>query len=135
MKNIKVAGALFDFAAYLTTLKDPVTFGAEHEAGPAVELLTAFAQRRGLETKDADVLHWNEEGIKPALDVIRKALEDKSYYIGWQANIAMAFKDEFSRTIGDEFDAQFGPDHANTIHLIANQAADNFLDLLMREPG
>lgn len=65
--------------------------------------------------------------ISKAIEVLQKELnKDKfegSYYYSWQANIAMAFKDEFNRT----------PEvFKNDIHNIANQAAKNFLDLLIK---
>jgi len=69
-------------------------------------------------------------GVKNEMDVIRKALrEDAGYYIAWQANIAMAFKDEY-----DEF-YKFGNGRVDKseIHDIANNAAKNFLDLLIKE--
>lgn len=64
--------------------------------------------------------------VKEAVEVLVEALKtDESYRIGWQANIAMAFKDEFTRT---------NPDLKSTseyeLHIIANQASNNFLNLL-----
>lgn len=67
--------------------------------------------------------------ILKAIDVLIAALkEDKSegsYYYSWQANIAMAFKDEFDSKVNE----YSGPE----IHEIANQAAKNFLDMLCRK--
>lgn len=64
--------------------------------------------------------------IPDALAVIVKQLrEDKGYYIAWQSNIAMAFQDAMTNA-GYRF-----PD----LHKLANQAADNFLDNLMRKPA
>jgi hypothetical protein len=69
-------------------------------------------------------------GIKKEVDVLRKALkEDEGYYISWQANIAMAFKDEYDK-IMNELNTQYNHD---IIHLIANRAAKNFLNLLIKE--
>lgn len=71
-----------------------------------------------------------ENDLPNAIKVLQKYLsEDKSegsYYYVWQCNIAMAFKDEFSRKIGG------GLDLDNNVHEIANQAAKNFLDLLIK---
>lgn len=64
---------------------------------------------------------------KEAMDVVTKALrEDPGYYIGWQANIAMAFIDEYKRRLGMERTTEI-------LHEIANQAAKNFLDLLKKD--
>jgi len=61
---------------------------------------------------------------KQAVEKLCKELkEDEGYYIVWKANIAMAFKDEFYRTYPENELAE--------IHNIANNAADNFLKLLM----
>ena len=61
--------------------------------------------------------------IPDALAVIVKQLqEDKGYYSAWKSNIAMAFQDAMTRA-GYRF-----PD----LHKLANQAADDFLDNLMR---
>lgn len=62
--------------------------------------------------------------IKNALEVIAEALRtDEGYRIGWQANIAMAFKDEYARN-------RLKYKTKQDIHNIANTAADNFLNLL-----
>ena len=52
-------------------------------------------------------------------------INDKSYRISWEANIAMAFKDAF------DF---LGYKHDNEVlHEVANKAAANFLDQLIRK--
>ncbi len=61
--------------------------------------------------------------IKDSIAVLVKALkEDDGYYMGWQANIAMAFFDECGKTILND---------KRHILDIANQAAKNFLDMLI----
>lgn len=72
---------------------------------------------------------FNKNSIKHAVKIIVNALKtDESYRIGWQANIAMAFKDEFTKT---------NPDLKSTsdyeLHIIANQASNNFLNLLCED--
>lgn len=67
--------------------------------------------------------------LSKAVQTLITALKtDESYRIGWQANIAMAFKDEFCRT---------NPDLKNIsdyeLHIIANKASDNFLNLLCED--
>jgi len=58
-----------------------------------------------------------------AYDIIAKGLrEDRGLYYSYQANLAMAFKDECSR-MGYKF-----PD----LHIIANEAAKNFLDMWIK---
>ena len=53
-----ISGALFDFAGYLTTLDESVTFGSFENASPMVEHLQAWAKKRELSLDDADVQHW-----------------------------------------------------------------------------
>ena len=66
-----------------------------------------------------------------AIKVLQKHLsEDKSegsYYYSWQANIAMAFKDEMARYMPLDVKG------TEEVHQIANRAAKNFLDLLIKE--
>lgn len=69
-----------------------------------------------------------ENKLKEAVEVLCKALkEDNDYYRSWSSNIAMSFKDEFRRLIGDLVD----PDEEQ-IHVVANNAADNFLKELIK---
>lgn len=56
--------------------------------------------------------------------VIRELRKDSGYFYGWQANIAMAFQDECDRE-----KINIAPQR---LHLIANQAAINFLKMLTR---
>jgi len=63
--------------------------------------------------------------VKNSVNCITDAMKnDEQYYIAWQANIAMSFKDEMSRN-GYEIDEK--------IHLIANDAAKNFLNILIKQ--
>ena len=57
--------------------------------------------------------------------LIKALKEDKDYYYGWQANIAMAFYDEYRR-------CEKKYKNRKDIHRIANNAAKNFLNTLMR---
>lgn len=64
--------------------------------------------------------------IQEAVKVLVKNLkEDKDYRMTWQANIAMSFFDQYENISGPMDSSQ-----RNTIHTIANKAADNFLDTL-----
>ncbi len=51
--------------------------------------------------------------------------EDESYRRSWKDNIAMAFKDEYRRR------PRIVPTNED-VHSIANNAADNFLNLLIK---
>jgi len=57
---------------------------------------------------------------------LKKTLKkDKGFYFSWQSNIAMAFYDEYRRT-GNNLP------HKKVIQ-VANKAAKNFLNLLIKE--
>jgi len=75
----------------------------------------------------------NRPTIPEAITVITDAMnEDKSegsYYYSWQANIAMAFQDEYNRS-KEKVDFL---DDLN-IHAISNNAAKNFLNMLCAKP-
>lgn len=68
---------------------------------------------------------------KQAMDTLTHALKtDEGYYEAWKANIAMAFKDECDRAFNYDKDGQ--PEKLKLVtHSIANNAAKNFLDLLI----
>lgn len=55
-----IAGALFDFAGYLTTLPlaSAITASEAHEASPMVDALKAWSATRNLPLEDADVIGW-----------------------------------------------------------------------------
>lgn len=60
--------------------------------------------------------------IQDAVGVLRKELKaDPDYYYTWQANIAMAFFDEWREDT-----------EKTDIHTLANKGAKRFLDLLCR---
>ena len=62
-----IAGALFDFLGYLTTLpaQEAVTFSECHEASSAVEHLEKWAEKRSLSLDEADVLGWDTAKAEP----------------------------------------------------------------------
>lgn len=67
--------------------------------------------------------------LKDAVQVLVEALQkNEGYRIGWQANIAMAFKDEFYR-----INSKLKDTSDYELHLIANKASNNFLDLLCND--
>ncbi len=61
-------------------------------------------------------------------ELIKRLNKDREYRYGWQANIAMAFKDEYDRN-------KKKYKNREDIHKIANQAARNFLNTLTAEKG
>ena len=70
------------------------------------------------------------EEISNAIKVLSDALNsDHQYFYSWQANIAMAFQDEFNRELRENSDVL----SKETLHRISNMAAVNFLALLSRE--
>jgi len=66
----------------------------------------------------------HKNSVEHAIKIVQNALRtDEGYRIGWQANIAMAFKDEYSRN-------RLKYKTKQDIHNIANTAADDFLNIL-----
>ena len=56
-----IAGALFDFAGYLTTRSQAVTFSASHDPLPAVTLVVEFLKLRGISTNcKPEVVAWDK---------------------------------------------------------------------------
>jgi len=63
--------------------------------------------------------------ISDAVETLVKALEkDENFYYSYQANIAMAFQDEYHRST-----KRYKNRHE--VHRIANNAAKHFLNLFM----
>lgn len=60
---VVIAGALFDFAGFLTTRDKVITLGASEEAGAAVEAIEEWAAARGLSLDEAAVGGWRELGV------------------------------------------------------------------------
>lgn len=81
-------------------------------------------------TKAGETLmrHINTD-VPHACGVVFKALrEDPDYYQAWQANIAMAFVDHYTWAVKNE---ELWPT-ASDVRRIANEAAKNFLNLLIK---
>jgi len=65
--------------------------------------------------------------VSNAVKILSTALKnDEDYYYSYQGNIAMAFKDEYDRN-----NKKYK--NRKDIHDIANQAAINFLNLLISQ--
>jgi hypothetical protein len=60
VKNI-VAGALYDFLGYLSTRDAEIKMGADHDSYRVLDLLEEWAELRGLDLSNAEVLNWQEE--------------------------------------------------------------------------
>jgi len=71
----------------------------------------------------------NTELQKAMKIVIKELKKDECYYIGWKANIAMAFYDEVTNYPVLCCDRNT---HKELIHTACNKAADNFLKLLIK---
>lgn len=59
--------------------------------------------------------------------LIKALKEDEGYYYCWQANIAMAFYDEYRRVFPKDEDTH------NTILEVSNDAAKHFLNMLIKD--
>ena len=73
-----------------------------------------------------------KEAVKTLCEALREDKSEGSYYYSWQANIAMAFQDEFNTWVR-ALPHNVTPTQ-NQLHSISNAAAKNFLDLLTRIP-
>ena len=91
-----ITGALFDFAAHLTTGNASITVGREHEVPPLIEALSEWAGQRALDLENNPAVQdWQEHvGVPAARTVMRKAFEkDHGFYIGYHANVSCLLHD------------------------------------------
>ncbi len=75
LENI-IAGALYDFAGFLTTLNDPVTLGSAEPADRMVVLLSAFARIRDLSLSEPYVEDWNQWLYQGHEHIARRGVDD-----------------------------------------------------------
>ena len=68
-----------------------------------------------------------KKAIKILIEELRK---DKDFYYGWQSNIAMAFKDKYYNYKKKKKKRWLNQED---LHKIANEAAKDFLNLLIRK--
>lgn len=62
----RIAGALYGFLGYLTTLEEPITLGAAHEAPVGLSALTGYAEQSGLDIDvKAPIFPGDEPGECP----------------------------------------------------------------------
>ena len=62
--------------------------------------------------------------ISEALDVLREAMEDEDYRLGWVANIAMSVYDEITGSKAK---------NKKQLREACNKGADNFLNILLKQ--
>jgi len=55
-----VAGALFDFAGYMTTRDKSIKVGAKENPSPVLDQLKSWSRNRHLNLDDADVEKWTK---------------------------------------------------------------------------
>lgn len=60
----RIAGALYQFMGYLTTLENPITLGATHDSGEALALLAEWAHENGV-SLEAPIFPGDEPGPCP----------------------------------------------------------------------
>lgn len=91
-----IAGAIYDFAARLTTRAKPITLGTAHDAAPAAEACQEFLKLRGCDVGEPMVKDWQEHlGTSRAFADLRAAMQaDPGYAWSWHCNIAVASQDE-----------------------------------------
>ncbi len=67
----RALGAVYDFAAWLTTRREPVTIGETHDAAIVAELVREFASRRGMaDLADIPVIEWDQPSLRPQPDEV-----------------------------------------------------------------
>ena len=55
-----IRGAIFDFAAYLTTMDDEYTVGSHHNSARMADEVKLFLAKRNMDGDDANVLGWQD---------------------------------------------------------------------------
>lgn len=108
------------------TLKNSNTWGVDIP----YEELKALIREYYDEGSDTVATH----DVGKAVAVLSHALAtDPELYYGYQSNIAMAFKDEYSRYRKARLpNVEMLPGESDGIHEVANNAAKYFLDLLIK---
>lgn len=91
----------------------------------SIEILKRIAIKNFLEME-------SRAKLKEAVETLTTALkEDKDYYNSWQANIAISFKDAYDNEWDNLNKYVEGVPNKPDIHIVANRAAENFLNLLI----
>lgn len=58
-----IAGAIFDFAGYLTTREEDFMVGSHSHSGEIVNHIIEFLKSRNIDSTKADVENWTRRGI------------------------------------------------------------------------
>ena len=74
----------------------------------------------------------SKPSLKESIEVLCNELKDEDYYRSWSANIAMAFKDLVQYNVKFDDGEPITILNRESIHVLANNAADNFLKQLMK---
>lgn len=64
MEDRDIAGAVYDFAAYLTTRKEGFSVGSSHDASRMANEVSDWCKARNVDADDANVLHWDDSRRK-----------------------------------------------------------------------
>jgi hypothetical protein len=56
--NRMISGAIYDFLGYLTTLSPSIVVGGSEDCTIPLDKFMEWAQERGLDIRNADVLDW-----------------------------------------------------------------------------
>ena len=86
-----IAGALFDFMAWLTSRPKRIMLSSADDASPAVDAIEDFAKMRGLSLDDAQVQNWQEALAQPV-----KPLTDEQIveiYTNWESKKGTSWAD------------------------------------------
>ena len=67
-----IAGAIFDFAGFLTAHKEVIAVGATASASPMVWRIQEWAEARGLSLEAPNVMAWNDALAEPAPQLLPK---------------------------------------------------------------
>lgn len=96
-----IAGAVFDFAAWLTTRPKTVRAGAEEEASPMVDLLEGWASERGLSLDNAMVQDWNTQPGQVTLASLSGADDEQMRRV---AGAVVDFADYLRAAASDDYE-------------------------------
>lgn len=127
-----IAGAIYDFAASLTTNSQSLTVGAGHNASPVADRVKEFLDKRGV-LGDQDLVpplvnNWtnflqsgpDQPKTSMAFSIIKSTMQkDYGYAWGWHCNVAMASYDAMRK--------QNPHMHNELAHQVSNDAAARFM--------
>ena len=71
--SLIVAGAIFDFAGFMTSRSEVIEVGSTADAGPVADLVKEWAELRGLDLADAAVLSWQLHITRASLPAPQQA--------------------------------------------------------------